>query len=57
MRYFLVLFIEFTGHAIKRKYKIRDFLTCNTKDIIYLIACKCCGKQYISSATGFKERF
>ena len=44
-------------HATKRKYKIRDFLTCNTKNIIYLIACKCCGKQYIGLATGFKERF
>ena len=24
-----------------------------TKNIIYLIACKCCDKQYIGSATGF----
>ena len=41
----------------KRKYKIRGFLTCSTKNIIYLIACKCFGKQYIGSATGFKGRF
>ena len=54
---FLVLSTEFTCHATKRKYKIRGFLTCNTKNIIYLIACKCCGKQYIGSATGFKEKF
>ena len=33
------------------------FLTCNTKNIIYLIALKCCGKQYIDSGTGFKESF
>ena len=46
----------FTCHAAKRKYKI-GFLTCNTKSIIYLIACKCCGKHYIGSATGFKERY
>ena len=36
---------------------MRGFLTCNTKNIIYLTACKCCDKQYIGSATGFKERF
>ena len=36
---------------------MRGFLTCNTKNIIYLTACKCCGKQYIGSPTGFKERF
>ena len=54
---FLVLSTEFTCHATKRKYKIRGFLTCNTKNIIYLIACKCCAKQYIGSATGFRGRF
>ena len=53
----LVLSTEFTCHATKRKYKIRGFLTCNRKDIIYLIACKCCGKQYIGSAADFNERF
>ena len=52
---FLVLSTEFTCHATKRKYKIRGFLTCNTKNIIYLIASKCCGKQYIGSATGFRD--
>ena len=52
---FLVLSTEFTCHATKRKYKMRGFLTCNTKHI-YLIACKDYGKQYIGSATGFKER-
>ena len=54
---FLVLSTEFTCHATKRKYKIRGFLTCNTKNIIYLIASKCCGKQYIGSVTNFKKRF
>ena len=54
---FLELSTEFTCRATKRKYKISVFLTCKTKNIIYLIACKCCGKQYIGSATGFKERF
>ena len=54
---FLVLSTEFTYHATKRKYKKEVFLTCNTKNIIYLIVCKCCGKQYIGFATAFKERF
>ena len=54
---FLVLSTEFTCHATKRKYKIKGFFNCNTKNIIYLIACKCYGKQYIGSTTGFKERF
>ena len=52
---FLVVSTEFTCHVTKRKYKIRGTLTCNTKNIIYLITCKCCSKQYIGSATGFKE--
>ena len=41
---FFVLSTDFTCHAIKRKYKVRGFLSCNTKNIIYQIACKCCGK-------------
>ena len=52
-----LLSTEFTCHATKRKYKIGGFLICNTKNIIYLIVCKCCSKQYIGSSTGFKERF
>ena len=54
---FLVVSAEFTCHSTKRKYKIRAFSTCSAKNVIYLIACKCCGKHYIGSVTGFKERF
>ena len=32
-------------------------MKCDSRNIIYLISCKCCGKQYGGSATGFKERF
>ena len=53
----LIVYTEFTSLATKRENKIRRFSTCNTKNIIYLIACKFCGKQYIGSATSFKERF
>ena len=33
------------------------FFTCDSRNVIYFISCKCCGKQYVGSATGFKERF
>ena len=32
-------------------------MICDSKSVIYLISCKCCGKQYVGSAAGFKERF
>ena len=54
---FLVVSTEFTCQATKHKYKIRGTLTSKTKNIIYLITCKCCNKQYIGSATDFKKRF
>ena len=54
---FLVVSTELTCHATKCKCKIKVNLTCNTNNIIYLITCKCWSKQYIGSATGFKERF
>ena len=56
-KYFLVTSPDFTCFATKRKYKIKGILKCNSRNVIYLISCKCCGKQYIGSATGFKERF
>ena len=49
--YLLSLFVY------KSKYKIRYFLTCKTKNVVYLIARKCCGKLYIGSAPSSKERF
>lgn len=55
-KYFLIVSTEFTWHATVRKYKTRDTLTCITKTI-YLVACKCCSKQYVDSATIFKESF
>ena len=32
-------------------------MKCDSRNVIYLISCKCCGKQYVGSVTGFKERF
>ena len=33
------------------------YLKCDRRKFFYLIFCKCCGKQYVGSTTGFKERF
>ena len=32
-------------------------MKCTTNNIIYLLSCKNCGKQYVGSAIKFKERF
>ena len=53
---FLVVSNEFTCHATPCT-KIRGTLTFNTKNIINLITCKCCSRQYIGFATVFKESF
>ena len=54
-----ILFVssDFICFATKRKYKIKGAFKCDSRNVIYLISCKCCGKQYVGSATGFKERF
>ena len=54
---FLVVTTQFICHATKSKCKTRGTLTCNNKNMIHLITCKCCSKHYIGSATAFKERF
>ena len=54
---FLVVSPDFICFATKRKYNIKGILKCDSRNVIYLISCKCCGKQYVGSATGFKERF
>ena len=54
---FLVVSTDYTCHATKHKYKTRGTLTCNTKNIIYLITCQRCIRQCIGYAAGFRERF
>ena len=49
--------MKFTCFAIKRKYKIKGILKSTSKNVIYLISCKCCGKQHIGSAISFTEGF
>ena len=53
---FLVVSPYFTWFATKPKNKIEEILKCNSRNDTYLISCKCCGKQYAGSSTGFKER-
>ena len=54
---FLVVPPDFTCFSTKWKYKIKGILKCDSRNVIYLISCKCCGKQYVGSVTDFKERF
>ena len=39
---------EITLNKAKITFKIKERMTCQTKDVIYLITCNVCGKQYIS---------
>ena len=54
---FLLACFDFTCFATKQKYKMKGILKCDSRNVIYLIACKYCGLQYVGPATGFKERF
>ena len=36
---------------------VKSILKCTSKNVIYLISCKCRGKQYIGSGIIFKEKF
>ena len=57
MQEILVLFSDFTCFATEQKYKIKGVLKCDSRNVIYLTSCKCCGKHYVGSGTGFEERF
>ena len=54
---FLVVSRDLTCFATKQKYEIKGIFECDNRNVIYLTSCKCCGKQYVGSATGFKEQF
>ena len=40
----------------KITFKIKERMTCETKDVIYLITCNGCGKQYIGETQSLRER-
>ena len=38
-------------------YKVKETLSCNSANVVYLITCQICKLQYVGSAITFKERF
>ena len=49
--------VPFIFAPFRQIYKVKWVLKCDSRNVIYLITCKCCGKQYVASATGLKEQF
>ena len=47
---------HFRCSVTKKKYSIKQHLDCNVRNVIYLITCKTCQKQYVGSTTNFKAR-
>ena len=41
----------FTSTATGESFKINHKLNCDNNSLIYLLTCKCCGKQYVGEAT------
>ena len=54
---FLVSDTTFKCKVTGRVYNIRDKLTCNSPDVVYLISCSNCDDQCVGSALDFKSRF
>ena len=49
---------KFKSFVTKKSYKINFRFDCNSSDVIYLISCKICGRQYTgTTVTRFRERF
>ena len=50
--------ISETNNVTGERYKINHKLTCDDKCLIYLLSCKCCGKQYVRETTdSFRYRW
>ena len=48
----------FTSNVTGETYKINHKLNCDDNCLIYLLSCKCCGKQYVGKITGnFRYRW
>ena len=48
---------SFTSYATGKTYQIKEHLTCNSSNVIYLASCNKCRLQYVGSSVKFKERF
>ena len=40
-----------------RLHRIKANLDCNSKFVVYLLTCACCGLKYVGSTNSFRERF
>ena len=38
-------------------YKVKETLSCNSANVVYLITCQCCKLQYVGYTITFKEKF
>ena len=56
-KHYLVAEKKFTSKVTGKTYFIKGDLSCNSKNVIYLITCDKCKDEYISSAVDFKPRF
>ena len=48
---------HFRCTVTKKHYTIKQHLDCNVRNVIYLITCNTCQKQYVGSIINFKSRF
>ena len=44
------------SHVTKRRYKIRQNVNCQSRNVIYLVTCKKCKKQGVGETINFKSR-
>ena len=47
---------KFTSKVVGKTYFIKGDLSCNSKNVIYLITCDKCKDEYMGSAVDFKPR-
>ena len=46
----------FYSYVTERRYKVRQNVNCQSKNVIYLVTCKKCKKQGVGEIIGFKSR-
>ena len=56
-KHYLVTERKFTSKVTSKTYFIKGDLSCNSKNVIYLITCDKCKDKYTDSAVDFKPRF
>ena len=46
----------FVSNITKRRHKVRQYVNCLSKNVVYLVTCKKCGKQGVGETKNFKSR-